>query len=188
MSKALQSFEYGIKDAEELLAHFDTINANPPPPNAEVLKRAGLVMTLTAWETYVEDRLTEEMKKKLHAVSGSYVGDFIMKKLETDLKQFHNPNSEKTRRIFKEYLNIDVTEGWSWANFEPGKVRTTLDQWIAKRGDAVHRSKPISNGNPAAHLIKRDELEKVIRFIRDLVKATDGFIDNHLEASFAKST
>ena len=57
MSRAYQSFEYGIKDAEELLAHFDAINANPPPANAEVLKRAGLVMALTAWETYVEDRL-----------------------------------------------------------------------------------------------------------------------------------
>jgi len=53
MSRAYQSFEYGIKDAEELLAHFDAINTNPPPPNAEVLKRAGLVMALTAWETYV---------------------------------------------------------------------------------------------------------------------------------------
>ena len=63
MSRALQSFEYSIKDAEELLAHFDDINTNPPPPNAEVLKRAGLVMALTAWETYVEDRLQEEMDK-----------------------------------------------------------------------------------------------------------------------------
>jgi hypothetical protein len=121
MSKALQSFEFGIKDADELLAHFDAINANPPPANAEVLKRAGLVMALTAWETYVEDRLTEEMGKKLAAVSGSYVGDFVLKKLHHDLKQFHNPNSDKTRRIFLEYLGLDVTEGWAWANFDPEK-------------------------------------------------------------------
>ncbi|MEN9477332.1 MAG: hypothetical protein RLZZ300_1473, partial [Pseudomonadota bacterium] len=31
-----------------------------------------------------------------------------------------------------------------------------------------------------AHLIKRDELEKVIRFIKDLVKATDSYIDNRI--------
>lgn len=42
MSRAYQSFEYGIKDAEELLAHFDAVNANPPPANAEVLKRIPL--------------------------------------------------------------------------------------------------------------------------------------------------
>ncbi|WP_231752147.1 MULTISPECIES: HEPN domain-containing protein [Pseudomonadaceae] len=96
MSHAKASFEYGIKDADELLAHFDAINTNPPPPNAEVLKRAGLVMALTAWETYVEDRVTEAMNKRLAAVAGSYVGEFIHKKLQQELKQFHNPTSDKT--------------------------------------------------------------------------------------------
>jgi len=180
MSRAYQSFEYGIKDAEELLAHFDATNSNPPPPSAEVLKRAGLVMALTAWETYVEDRLVEEMNKKLDVVAGSYVGDFILKKLNADLKQFHNPSSDKTKRIFQDYLGLDVTEGWSWSNYEPEKAKTTLNSWIGKRGDAVHRSKPMSNGSPLAHLIKRDELDKVIRFIKDLVKATDVYVDSKL--------
>lgn len=180
MSRAYQSFEYGIKDAEKLLAHFDAINTNSPPANAEVLKRAGLVIALTAWETYVEDRLLEEMNKKLGVVAGSYVDDCILKKLNTDLKQFHNPSSDKTKRIFQEYLGLDVTEGWSWANYDPEKTKITLNSWIGKRGDAVHRSKPINNGSPVAHLIKRDELEKVIRFIKDLVKVTDIYVDNNL--------
>ena len=179
MSRAIQSFEFGIKDAEELLMHFDAMK-KPPPENAEVLKRAGLVMALTAWETYVEDRLLEEMNKKLGVVAGSYVGDFVLKKLHHDLKQFHNPSSDKTKRIFQEYLGLDVTEGWSWANYDPEKARATLNSWISKRGDAVHRSKPINNGVPTAHLIKRDELEKVIRFIKDIVKATDLYIDKNL--------
>lgn len=180
MSRAYQSFEYGIKDAEELLGHFDAINTNPPPANAEVLKRAGLVMALTAWETYVEDRLVEEMNKKLGVVAGSYVGDFVLKRLNVDLKQFHNPSADKTKRIFQEYLGLDVTQGWSWANYDPEKAKTTLNSWIGKRGDAVHRSKPISNGSSVAHLIKRDELEKVIRFIKDLVKATEVYVDSNL--------
>lgn len=58
MSKSLVDFESSIRDAEELLAHFDT-QPKPPPANAEVLKRAALVMALTAWETYVEDRVLE---------------------------------------------------------------------------------------------------------------------------------
>lgn len=177
MSRAMQSFEYGIKDAEELLAHFDNANDHPPPANAEVLKRAGLVMALTAWETYVEDRLEEEMNQRLGVVAGSYVGDFVLKKLAADLKQFHNPTAEKTKRIFLEYLGLDVTDGWCWANHEPEKVKATLNGWISKRGDAVHRSRPVSNGTPVAHLVKRDELEKVIRFLKELVKATDLYIE-----------
>ena len=74
MSRAYQSFEYSIKDAEELLAHFDAINTNPPPANAEVLKRAGLVMALTAWETYVEDRLLEETIRSLDPNGAIRVG------------------------------------------------------------------------------------------------------------------
>ena len=178
MSHAFQSFEYSIKDAEELLAHFDAINGKPPPANAEVLKRAGLVMALTAWETYVEDMLVEKMGKRLGLVTGSFIGDFVHKRLNLELKQFHNPNSDKTKKIFQEYLGIDVTEGWNWANYDPNKAKTALDHWISKRGDAVHRSKPANNGSPVAHLIKRDELEKVIRFIKDLVKATDDFVDS----------
>jgi len=180
MSQAKSSFEHGIKDAEELLAHFDAINCNPPPANAEVLKRAGLVMALTAWETYVEDRITEAMDKRLSVVSGSYVGEFIQKKLQQELKQFHNPTSDKTKKIFQDYLGLDVTSAWSWANVTPEKARKSLNQWISKRGDAVHRSKPINNGSPAAHLIKKDELEKVIRFLKDLVRVTDEYLDQNL--------
>lgn len=179
MSRAFQGFEYAIRDAEELLAHFDSINRNPPPDNAEVLKRAGLVMALTAWETYVEDLLLEVMKRKLGAVEGSYVGDFVLKKLHQDLKQFHNPNSEKTKKIFIDYTGVDVTVGWTWANYDPEKARTTLNGWIAKRGDAVHRSRPLGSGVVAPHLVRRDELEKAIRFVKDLVRATDAYVEKH---------
>lgn len=179
MSKAFQGFEYAIRDADELLGHFDAVNRKPPPDGAEVLKRAGLVMALTAWETYVEDLLLEIMQRKLGAVTGSYVGDFVMKKLHQDLKQFHNPSSDKTKRIFVEYVGVDVTLGWTWANYDPEKARSALNSWIAKRGDAVHRSRPVGNGVPAPHLVKREDLEKAIRFIKDLVKATDAYVEKH---------
>ena len=60
------------------------------------------------------------------------------------------------------------------------KAKTTLNGWIAKRGDAVHRSKAVSGGSPVAHLIRREELEKVIRFIKELVRATDLFIEKNV--------
>jgi hypothetical protein len=52
-SKAFQTFEHAIQDAVDLLNHFDALNSQPPPPEAEVLKRAGLVMALAALESYV---------------------------------------------------------------------------------------------------------------------------------------
>ena len=94
--------------------------------------------------------------------------------------QLGNPSSDKTKRIFQDYLGLDVTNGWTWANYDPERARAALNSWIGKRGDAVHRSKPINNGSPNAHLIKRDELDKVIRFIKELVKATDVYVGNNL--------
>ena len=59
-SQAIRTFNHSIQDATELLDHFDALNINPPPPpNAEVLKRASLVMALAALETYIEDRIIE---------------------------------------------------------------------------------------------------------------------------------
>jgi hypothetical protein len=59
MPRASDTFAQSIRDAENLLAHFDALNTRPPPPELEVLKRAGLIMAMTAWETYVEDRILE---------------------------------------------------------------------------------------------------------------------------------
>jgi hypothetical protein len=57
MSRAPNNFLSSIEDAITLLAYFDALHKQNAE-TAEVLKRAGLVMALTAWETYVEDRAT----------------------------------------------------------------------------------------------------------------------------------
>jgi RiboL-PSP-HEPN len=173
MSKSADAFKDSIKDAEDLLAHFDALS-KPPPDNAEVLKRAGLVMALTAWETYVEDRVREEVAKRLRVVSSSPIANFVNHRLEEELKRFHNPTADKTRRLFLDYLEIDVTTSWEWLQSDAPKAKKTLDDLISKRGDAVHRSKTkVSGGQPAPHLVKREDLEKSIRFFKNIVEATD---------------
>lgn len=173
MSKARLAFEQSIKDAEGLLAHFDGL-PKPPSENGEVLKRAGLVMALTAWETFVEDLVREEVSSRLRVIDGSYVGKFVQARLNDELKRFNNPNSEKTRKLFQDFLEVDVTASWVWQHFDSAKARRTLDELIAKRGDAVHRSKTVAVGAPAApHLVKREDLERCIKFLRCLVEATD---------------
>jgi hypothetical protein len=168
MSRASETFETSIEDAVSLLNYYNGIKKDPPD-EGEVLKRAGLVMALTAWETYVEDRIVEALKSRLRTVSGSSIARFVQGKLEEELKRFHTPNSEKTKRIFLDYLDIDVTAHWSWANFKPAEAKKRLDGLISKRGEVVHRSK----SDPNLHPVKREDLEKAIRFLRGLVAATE---------------
>lgn len=177
MSKAKRTFESSIKDAEDLLAHFDAITPRPPPENAEVLKRAGVIMALTAWETYVEDRIREAVQLRLRAVDGSYVGKFILGRSEEELKRFHTPNTQLTKRLFQDFLDVDVTTGWQWLNHDCTKVKKMLDDLIVKRGDIVHRSKPAQANAQAPHIVKRDDLEKHIRFLKCLVEATDKVLE-----------
>ncbi len=52
MTKASEAFNRSIRDAEELLQRFEVERAKTNhPQNGEVLKRAGLVIALAAWES-----------------------------------------------------------------------------------------------------------------------------------------
>lgn len=175
-SKAKLTFDSSIKDAEELLAHCNSLG-NPLPQKAEVFKRAGLVMALTAWETYVEDRVLEGLRQRISG-DGTYSDRFMLSKLEEELRRFHNPSSEKTKRLFLDYLAIDVTIEWHWNGVDGAKAREKLDALVKKRGDAVHRSKNAGGAAPAPHLVSKDDLQKAIRFLKELVIATERSLES----------
>lgn len=173
MSEAEVAFQHSIKDAEELLAHYDCASEGktPRPAETEVLKRAGLILAVTAWETYVEDRVLEALDQNLEKISGSSISEILHKKFEKELKKFHNPNAQKTKELFSDYIGCDPTSKWKcWATTAATKKQ--LDKWVTKRGAAAHRSKGASK-TPKAHLVSRLELEKVIKFFKKLVEETE---------------
>ena len=147
MSEASILFNHSIKDAEQLLERFDNENTSMSGHNAETLKRAGMVIAMAAWETYVKDRFHEEFNIWLKAVEGSSIGRFIKKKSEDDLKRFFNPNSDKVKNLFIAYFEVDVTQGWEWDNYDAPQARKALNTLISKRGDAAHRAST-SNSEP----------------------------------------
>ncbi|KRB10292.1 HEPN domain-containing protein [Lysobacter sp. Root690] len=177
-SQAFRDFEHSIKDAQDLLDHYDVLNKDAqPPPVAEVLKRTSLVMALTALETYVEDRMLEAAGRVIGIDPGAgRLATFYRRSLEQHLKQFHAPSVERIRKLFKTFLDIDVTEGWNWNNFSPERARGELDKINQKRGLVAHRSSRPRVGDSKAHAVTREELKKHIRFIRDLVAATENYL------------
>lgn len=175
MSKAADVFALAILDAENLLGHFNTLNPNPPTPELEVLKRAGLIMAMTAWETYVEDRVQEASETRLAGLQDSSIVTFVRGKLDDEIKRLHNPTSDKTIQLFRDYADIDLTLKWSWNNFEPKLVRERLNHYMKLRGDVVHRSRAAGVDISIAHpvKVKKEDIEKAISFLRELVKATE---------------
>lgn len=173
MSRASETFSRSILDAENLLAHFNHLNTKPPPPQLEVLKRAGLIMAMTAWETYVEDRVMEATAERLRGLNDAGVGALVQSKLDDEIRRLHNPTSDKTIQLFRDYAGTDLTEKWCWNNHDPLTVRARLNQYIKLRGDVVHRSRSISPGPPKPDAITKEELAKAIRFLKSLVEATE---------------
>ena len=88
-------------------------------------------------------------------------------------KRFFNPNSDRTKRLFSDYFETDITQGWKWENYDVPQAKKALDALIDKRGDAAHKANTTTKKNGAPHLVKRDELEKAIRFLKGLVAATE---------------
>jgi len=172
-SRAAKVFQAAIKDAEVLLDQFDKLNSKPPPPQTEVFKRAGLIMALTAWETYIEDRVDEALQPRLQQLAGSPLAKFVESKFRDDIARLHNPNSAKTQKLFVDYLGIDVTKDWSWSGLSVSATKKYLDTMVSKRGDAAHRSPASSLTVVSGHIVKRVELEKAIALIKFLVEATD---------------
>lgn len=172
-SQAAQTFAEAIKDAENLLGHFDKLNTQPPPPEIEVLKRAGLVMAMTAWETYVEDRVQEVVAVRLSGLTDSDLGNFVKSRLDEEIKRLHNPTSEKTLQIFRDYAGKDLLPHWKWNNVDPDTAKRKLNGYLKLRGDVVHRSRVNVKSPSQPHPVTRDELQKAVYFLKELVKATE---------------
>jgi hypothetical protein len=177
MSIASDNFAQSILDAENLLKHFNVLNTKPPPPELEVLKRAGLIMAMTAWETYVEDRVLEAAAERLCGLADSSIAALVQSKLDEEIKRLHNPTSDKAIQLFRDYAGVDLTDKWFWNNYDSKTVRERLNQYIKLRGDVVHRSRPIIQGPPKAHPVTKEDLEKAVRFLKDLVQATENALN-----------
>jgi hypothetical protein len=57
MSAASGAFEQSISDADNLIAHFNSLNTKPPPPELEVLKRAGPIESAFSYNRTPQARM-----------------------------------------------------------------------------------------------------------------------------------
>ena len=171
-SRAYAIFETGMQDVTKLIQLFDNLESPEQRQQYEVLKRAALVMTTTAWETYIETFAVEQVEAKLANAEDEFTTAYIRRRLDHEINRLHNPTSEKVKKLFVEFLGVDITESWRWSNYSPKDARERLDKWLKMRGDAVHQV--CQSFDPKnAHLIKRDELDKAVRFFCDLVKTNE---------------
>lgn len=172
LASPIDIFNTAIADAERILTIFDKLDKASQQEH-EVLKRASLIMALTAWETFIEGWMQQQVDAKLCGITGSFAGDYIAKKFNEAINRLHNPDSSKLRQLSQEFVSIDITEKWRWAHYEPKTACAQLNSYLSLRGEIVHHSRQ-SDDPKNAHVVKREDVDKAIRFIKRLVDVTVG--------------
>jgi len=156
------------------MARLNDKDAKLTQEQGEVHKRATLLLACAAWETYVEERVNESLAAKIDGAGSNDFTEFVKRRLEEELKSFNNPNAEKTRKLFRDFLAVkDVTHFWRLSGYTPDLARQRLDTLLKKRGHAAHHTRPAKQGTPSPHLITKPELEKGLNFLKMLVEATE---------------
>jgi hypothetical protein len=115
----------------------------------------------------------EAAQHRLAALADSSIGNFVQLKLDEEIKRLHNPTSDKSIQLFRDFAGVDLTDHWEWNNYPSKLVRERLNQYMKLRGDVVHRSRTVQAGQNQAHPVRKEDLERVISFLKDLVKATE---------------
>src|SRR5947209_3115977 len=71
-SQAFLNFKISILDAAMIRAVYDDQTkkgTGVTPQYLEVLKRAGIIVSITAWETYIEDSITAQFEDRIKKAS-----------------------------------------------------------------------------------------------------------------------
>jgi hypothetical protein len=127
------SFETAIADVEHLLELHDVENRRKhghSNPYLEVLKRAGIILTVTTWETFIEDALEEAVRARLDRAQDP-----------------------------KEMIGTFNAVATDWLNNKgnvkpPNLLRWTQDGWKSVIGEQFHREIARLNSPHSRHIME----------------------------------
>lgn len=166
----------------------------------DAIHRAGVVLTVAAWQAYIEKVLTEALlhieNNVIAPVEGVpppswATGSFLVRKagIKKSISDFNTPNAENVRRLFKDSLDFDPWPSWTWhvgrRNWNSHTVRARTNDWLRIRHSIVHGfSLPddmewIQGDDGTARLTLR-LLRECLKHFRFLASKTDEAFSIHL--------
>jgi len=202
VSIALANFEFAIDDVRRLLKLHDAEtkrHSGRPSRQIEFFKRAAIILSITAWESFIEDALRScgrqriasaasplEVEGTFNSIAQSWlqqspkppdladwVGErwkeILTDRLEADLKALNTPNAGNVKALSKRYLDGDITMSWSWKGTNAATAASRLDKLIRLRGELAHRGPDLFKGAS----VRRQHVEDALRLLTRLVECTE---------------
>lgn len=155
-STAHAKFEEMIGWVDELIGiHARLRNGAGRRHKQEALYRAGVVLSVAAWETYVEELLRvcySVIETDSNAVGGGGTTPipgwarhaFSLRRVDltNSLKQFNTPNSDQVAKLMGQWIGFDPISSWTWKwkgnSWSSGQVKARVDNWLSIRHGVAH--------------------------------------------------
>ena len=192
-SQAFNTFNELIANVDQLVAIHGRVQAGPGRRHEqEALHHAGVVMSIGAWESYVENVLQET----IHVLSSQLQGPgggpappwaqltfaAAMRSVQNKISQFNTPNAENVKRLFEEGIGFNPWPHWSWLEkrrqWNQREMQVRLNDWLKIRHGIAHGAGlPANiawikdkNGNPR---LNKNLLKECRSFVARLARQTD---------------
>jgi hypothetical protein len=94
----------------------------------------------------------------------------IRQRFDEEIAALNTPNSDNIQRLFRRYLNDDVTKSWTWQRTTRKDACQRLDALIRLRGELIHRSKELFERKDS---ITKKTLTDDVLLVRRLVDSTE---------------
>lgn len=165
-----------LHDADELDdAHTQLSTGNPGRQyGVASLNRAAVVMSVSAWESYVEELMRESVAALQPAPPQLGVWPALNAYVTGLLGNFNTPNPANVELLIRRSLGLaNVPLTWTWQNCSPAQASQRLIQVINFRHQIAHGVNP----RPIVHNNYSSDLPD---FFRRLARCTDSAVRNHL--------
>lgn len=147
-----------LRDARELTQAHERLRTGLRGRQWELgaLNRAVVVMSVSAWEAYIEEVLREAIIA-LRPVPPAALGNWsaLFAAARSQIGRFNTPNVQNVRGLISDFIGLaDVTDAWSWRNCVPQQARDLLADALQCRHQIAHgvNPRPVVHNNYARWL------------------------------------
>jgi hypothetical protein len=138
------------------------------------LNRAAVIMSVSAWESYVEELMREAVQALRPAAPPLDPWPALHAHVTGLLANFNTPSHANVERLIRNCLGLaDVQLSWAWQN-------CTSAQAIGRLADAMNYRHQIAHGVNPRPIIHNSYSSRLPEFFRRLARCTDGAVRNHL--------
>jgi hypothetical protein len=177
-------FSRAMRDSRNLIAIHRELNREPGLRVREMsLNRAVVVLTVAAWQAYVQDLVTEVLSA--FEIPGGDNGRAMYLAIRAEVlssaDRFTTPNSENTRKLLLR-LGFDPWPHWEWQAgpqyLSASRARERMDQWLKVRHAIAHGHDSLPDVDVLPQLpdgrctLRRSEAEACMSFFTRIVSKT----------------